>query len=137
MAAPVSSAPILRVLDPAKFRARLSCDRTLLPSDGVDVPIVLDLDGCHAKPRVLASCTSGQELIFSEPIVNMVHVMASSSRASELRLRFVDREIARLPGRSANVSTEHVAASVVTNLVRIVGTRAVLEAVAAACKATP
>lgn len=135
MAASVSKAAILTTLHPADFKKRLSCDRTLLPADGVDVPIVLDLAGCHAKPRVLASCTSGQELLFSEPVVLMIHQLAKSSGSSELRVRFSDREVAPLGGGVSGAgsqvhSSQALADEIVATLVRFFGKQVMAAALA-------
>lgn len=135
MAANVSNAAILKTLAPSAFRKRLTCDRSLLPADGVDVPIVLDLVGCHAKPRVLASCTSGQELLFSEPIVTMVHQLAEECGAAELRVRFSDRVVAAAADSGSGAgapSLQSMADEVVGALVRAFGKQVVAAALARA-----
>lgn len=136
MALSVANFPVLKVLHPDAFKTRVSVDRALLPGDGVDVPVVLDVARCHAKPRVLASCTSGQELIFSEMFVEMVHRMAAAAGADEMRIRFLDRSIASLPkaGAQQPVQPDKVLDGILGSLIRLFG-RPAVEAALASCRA--
>jgi hypothetical protein len=138
MAASVSNSIVLKTLHPDEFKTRLACNRALLPADGIDVPIVLDLAGCHSKPRVLASCTSGQELLFSETIVKMVRELAAATPgATVLRVRFSDRDVATLPGKAAarggaGRTPQQVADGLVAALVELFGPKVVAAAMARA-----
>lgn len=133
MALSVANFPVLKTLHPKDLKTRVSVDRTLLPDDGCDVPICLDVNGCHAKPRVLASCTSGQELIISEMFVRMVHEMAATAGATQMRIRFLDRAIASLPRVGSPIPAvmpEEILDGVVGSLLRLFGKQAIEEALA-------